>query len=167
MPQTEFPEVDLFVNTNGVTIFCPYLTTPRFIPFDTKGRCSMCKSDNVEIDYVLQQQGITIYCSRFKHEKFLNFDVPARFHDLSIIRIRSRGRVYNVPASRLDMYTQCTNEQKIPSEPIQIPQIEHKESENMDFIPPPPPQPQPSPQETQLIVEKPQQVDSSTQTNNQ
>src|SRR6266550_2392426 len=98
---SEFPEIDLFVNSNGVTIFCPYLTTPRFIPFDQKGRGPMCKSDNVEIDYVLQQDSITIYCSRFKHEKSLQFDVPVRFHEKSTIRIRSRGRVYNVPASRI------------------------------------------------------------------
>jgi len=125
MNNKEFPEVDLFVNSNGVTIFCPYLSTPRFIPFDMKGRCSTCKSDNVEIDYVLQSEGITIYCSRMKHERFIGFDVPTKFHDRSSIRIRARGKVYNVPLTRLEMIN--TEDKKILDEFI--------------ITPPPPPPP--------------------------
>ena len=92
-----FPEVEIFVNSNGVTVFCRNLNTPRFVPFDLKGRCSVCKSDNVEIDYVLQSDGMTIYCSRFKQERFIKFDSLASYNDRSKISIRARGKVYNVP----------------------------------------------------------------------
>jgi hypothetical protein len=131
-----FPEVDLLVNSNGVTIFCPYLMTPRFVPFDLKGRCSTCKSDNVEIDYVLQPNGITIYCSRMKQEKFVKFDVPALLNDRSFMRIRARGKTYNVPLNRLELQEFVDEEDKKildefilpapPQPPTIIEEIKHK-----------------------------------------
>jgi hypothetical protein len=123
----EFSEVDFFVNSNGVTVFCLYFTTPRFIPFDIKGRCSMCKCDSTDIDYVIQSQGITIYCPRLKKEKYLRFDLPSRFHSGSSVRVRSRGRVYTVPLSQLDVYQQESGlpEDMFPPNPL--------------FPPPPPP----------------------------
>jgi len=99
-------EIEIIVNTSGVTIICPYLYTPRFIPFDLKGRCKSCKSDNVEIDYVIQPEGITIFCSRLKKEKFVPFDKSAQFnqkdanYDSRTVRIRSRSKSYNIPISR-------------------------------------------------------------------
>ena len=99
-------EFEIIVNTSGVTIICPYLYTPRFIPFDLKGRCKSCKSDNVEIDYVIQPEGITIFCSRLKKEKFVPFDKFAKFNENDVednrrtVRIRSRSKSYNIPISR-------------------------------------------------------------------
>jgi len=94
-------EFEIIVNTSGVTIICPYLYTPRFIPFDLKGRCKTCKSDNVEIDYIIQPEGLTIFCSRIKNEKFVPFDKSAEFNENdnknAIIRIRSRSKSYNIP----------------------------------------------------------------------
>ena len=99
-------EFEIIVNTSGVTIICPYLYTPRFIPFDLKGRCKTCKSDNVEIDYIIQPEGITIFCSRLKKEKFVPFDKSAKFNENDAedikrtVRIRSRSKSYNIPISR-------------------------------------------------------------------
>jgi len=99
-------EFEIIVNTSGVTVICPYLYTPRFIPFDQKGRCKTCKSDNVEIDYVIQPEGITIFCSRLIKEKFVPFDKSAQFnqkdanYNSRAVRIRSRSKSYNIPISR-------------------------------------------------------------------
>lgn len=93
----KFPGLEINLNSNGVTIFCKYLNTPRFIPFDQKGRCSVCKSDCVEIDYVLSPEGVTIFCSRMKQEKFVPFDTRAQFGENDQFRIKSRSRVYNIP----------------------------------------------------------------------
>ena len=91
-------EVDFKLSSDGVTIFCPYLYTPRFCQFDTKGRCPTCKSDNVEIDYTVQREGVTIYCSRMKKEKFIKFDTEiGSVKDKAIVRIRARSRPYNIP----------------------------------------------------------------------
>jgi hypothetical protein len=100
----ELPDVDIRINSNGITIFCPNLNTPRFIPFDLKGRCTIFKSDNVEVDYLLQPEGITIFCSRIKQEKFVEFDIkPFDFQgDRQFLRIRTRSKVYNVPFRRDD-----------------------------------------------------------------
>jgi len=98
-------EFEIIVNTSGVTVICPYLYTPRFIPFDQKGRCKTCKSDNVEIDYVIQPEGITIFCSRLIKEKFVPFDKSAQFNQKDVndnsraVRIRSRSKSYNIPIS--------------------------------------------------------------------
>jgi len=96
-------EFEIIVNTSGVTIICPYLYTPRFIPFDLIGRCKTCKSDNVEIDYIIQPEGITIFCSRLKKEKFVPFDKAAKINQKDAddnsrtVRIRSRSKSYNIP----------------------------------------------------------------------
>jgi len=112
-------EFEIIVNTSGVTIISPYLYTPRFIPFDQKGRCKTCKSDNVEIDYVIQPEGITIFCSRLKKEKFVPFDKTAIFNQNDVddknrtVRIRSRSKSYNIPIS-LSRYPSKL-ESRIPS----------------------------------------------------
>ena len=94
----ELPEIEFNLNSSGITIFCPLLNTPRFVPFDQKGRCPVCKSDNVEIDYILQPEGVTIMCSRFKKEKFVKFDVEeGSLRDIMNFRIKSRSKTYNFP----------------------------------------------------------------------
>lgn len=92
--------IEINLNTSGITIFSENLSTPRFIPFDQKGRCPVCKSDNVEIDYILQPQGITIYCSRLKQEKFVAFDKNVTIGENSTVKLKSRSRCYNVPLKR-------------------------------------------------------------------
>lgn len=122
-----FPDVDLFLNSNGVTIFASYLTTPRFVPFDLKGRCTLCKSDNVEIDYVLQAEGITIYCSRMRHEKFISFDKPATFNSGTTLRLRAKGKVYNMPMNRMGLIQEEIDDPKNiildppPPPPVELP----------------------------------------------
>ena len=104
------PEIEFYVNSSGVTIFCTQLITPRFVPFDQKGRCPTCKSDNVELEYIIQTEGITLVCPRFKKDKFVQFDPigseknsrgegsnlsPLR--EISNCRIKSRNKSYNFP----------------------------------------------------------------------
>ena len=92
------PEIEFSINSHGITIFSDNLNTPRFIPFDQKGRCNACKSDNVEVDYAIHDTGVILYCSRIKKEVFIQFDkypmIPK--HGASI-RIKSRSKAFNVP----------------------------------------------------------------------
>ena len=98
------PEVEFVLNSNGVTVFCPQLETPRFVPFDQKGRCPTCKSDNVEIDYIIQDDGVTLFCSRMKDKKFIAFDQKLEIKDKSFFRVRTRTRPYNIPLNPLLFY---------------------------------------------------------------
>ena len=100
----ELPDVEFILNSNGITVFCPYLETPSFVPFDQKGKCPTCKSDNVEIDYVVQPEGVTIYSTRMKDKKFVAFDRQREFRDRSYMRVKTRSRPYNIPLNPLLFY---------------------------------------------------------------
>jgi hypothetical protein len=92
------PEIEFSVNSFGVTIFSNYLNTPRFVPFDHKGRCTQCKSDNVDLDYAIHDTGVILYCSRLKKELFIHFDrAPMVPKDGAIVRVKSRSKAFNVP----------------------------------------------------------------------
>ena len=106
---TNLPEIELFVNSSGITIFCPCLSMPRFIPFDNKGRCNVCHGNSVEVDYILQPEGITIFCSRLKEEKFVPFDKRAAISDNSVYKLRTRNKVYSIPMRRKLI---CTDERQ-------------------------------------------------------
>ena len=96
----KLPEIELFVSSIGITIASPNLATPRWVPFDLKGRCNICYGSTVEVDYVLQTDGITIYCSRLKKEKYINFDKKLEIDSKSMYRLRTRNKVYNIPIKR-------------------------------------------------------------------
>ena len=93
------PDIDFSLNTNGITIYSEFLNTPRFVPFDNKGRCNRCKSDNVEFDFAVHDTGIIIYCSRFKKEVFVAFDIPMIPTDGAFLRVKSRLKSFNIPLS--------------------------------------------------------------------
>ena len=101
MTQEKFnkiPEVDFKLSSTGITILCPRLYTPRFIPFDIAGRCDTCKSDSAEIDYLITIDGITIYCSRLFRPKFVPFDHGYElFPEYCLFRVKTKGKVFNVP----------------------------------------------------------------------
>jgi len=102
----ELPEIEFNVNSSGVTIFCTQLITPRFVPFDQKGKCPLCKSDNVELSYIIQTEGITLVCPRFKKDKFVQFDAngkPSSLREITNCRIKSRNKTYNFPIFERDI----------------------------------------------------------------
>ncbi|KAL3069276.1 hypothetical protein niasHS_018001 [Heterodera schachtii] len=99
-PSQEFPEIEFNVNTMGVTVYSPRrLKTPRFVPWDQPGRCTRCKSGNVELDYFIQPEGVTIFSSRLKDdgENFLPFDEIVDFGDNAKFRVRSRNKMFTLP----------------------------------------------------------------------
>ncbi|KAL3087172.1 hypothetical protein niasHS_005411 [Heterodera schachtii] len=99
-PSQEFPEIEFNVNTMGVTVYSPSrLKTPRFVPWDQPGRCTRCKSGNVELDYFIQPEGVTIFSSRLKDdgENFLPFDEIVDFGDNAKFRVRSRNKIFTLP----------------------------------------------------------------------
>ena len=91
------PEVDFTIGYMGVTIYCDRLETPRFLPFDIKGKCETCQSSLADIDFLITKEGITIWCSRVKGEKFLPFDMVFDLPDKCFFRVKSKGRVYSIP----------------------------------------------------------------------
>ncbi|KAL3112588.1 hypothetical protein niasHT_018599 [Heterodera trifolii] len=98
--RSEFPEIEFNVNTMGVTVYSPmHLKTPRFVPWDQPGRCTRCKSGNVELDYFIQPEGVTIFSSRLKDdgENFLPFDEIVDFGDNAKFRVRSRNKMFTLP----------------------------------------------------------------------
>jgi hypothetical protein len=90
------PEVDFSISTSGITIRSDRLTTPRFVPFDTAGKCRQCRSDTAEIDFVVSTDGMNIFCSRMKEEKYIPFDTVTALPGYALFKVRSRGRVFNV-----------------------------------------------------------------------
>ncbi|KAL3075210.1 hypothetical protein niasHT_037439 [Heterodera trifolii] len=84
----------------GVTVYSPRrLKIPRFVPWDQPGRCTRCKSGNVELDYFIQPEGVTIFSSRLKDdgENFLPFDEIVDFGDNAKFRVRSRNKMFTLP----------------------------------------------------------------------
>ncbi|KAL3078628.1 hypothetical protein niasHT_035111 [Heterodera trifolii] len=84
----------------GVTVYCPrHLQTPRFVPWDQPGRCSICRSGTVELDYIIQPEGVTIFSNRLKTdgENFVPFDTIVDFADRAKFRIRARNKVFTLP----------------------------------------------------------------------
>ena len=102
------PEVDFSVGCQGITVYSKRFTTPRILPFDIKGKCENCKSNSAEIDFLITQEGVTILCSRIKDEKFVPFDVVYPLPNKCFFRVKSRGKVFQVPYdNRIRHYNDC------------------------------------------------------------
>ena len=97
----KIPEIDFKLSSTGITIVCPRLYTPRFLPFDLVGKCDTCKSDSAEIDFLITVDGITIYCSRLQQPKFIPFDYKYEsFPDFCLFRVKTKGKVFNIEPSK-------------------------------------------------------------------
>lgn len=68
------PEIEIACNANGIIISSERIGEPRFLRFDKVGRCSECKSSEVEIDYAITKEGVTVWCNRFKGTRFVPVD---------------------------------------------------------------------------------------------
>ena len=90
-------EVDFLASSNGITVFCSRLYTPRFIPYDLKGKCKQCKSNSAEMDILVTKEGISVWCTRMKGEKFIAFDIVCNMPDKCYFRVKSRGKVFTIP----------------------------------------------------------------------
>jgi hypothetical protein len=100
-PSPIIPEVDFSVSATGITITSDRLMTPKFVPFDIAGRCTTCKSDVVEIDYSVTPNGVTIQCPRLKSVKYVIFDFRYNLPNQCVFRVRTRGRVFNIPYNEI------------------------------------------------------------------
>ena len=94
---SSIPEVDFLVSARGIQLTSERLFTPRFIPFDVPGKCSLCKCDGVEIDFAVYQRGVFIYCPRMKGLKFVAFDIKTPLPSHCTFRVKCKGRVFNIP----------------------------------------------------------------------
>ena len=93
----KIPEVDFNITSTGITVLCTRLYTPRFVPFDIKGRCDSCKADGAEIDFVVTIDGIMIYCTRLLKPVFVPFDWPYnKFPQSCMFRVKTRAKVFNI-----------------------------------------------------------------------
>lgn len=97
MIDSSLPEVDFLVSARGIQITSERLLTPRFVPFDTPGKCHLCKCDGVEIDFAVSQGGITFFCPRMKGLKFVAFDLKKELPNHCVFRVKTKGRVFNIP----------------------------------------------------------------------
>lgn len=95
--ENTLPEVDFSVGCQGITVYSKRFATPRILLFDIKGKCENCKSNSAEIDFLITQEGVTVYCSRIRDEKFVPFDVVYPLPNKCFFRVKSRGRVFQVP----------------------------------------------------------------------
>ena len=97
MEFNRIPTVDFKISSTGITVLCERLYTPRFIPFEIKGRCELCKCDGIEIDFLVTIKGITIYCNRMKRSKFVPFDYPYQNSmETCIFRVKTRAKLFNI-----------------------------------------------------------------------
>jgi hypothetical protein len=110
-----FPEIDIVVGTNGLTIYCPRFTTPRLIPFDIKGKCKTCRGDAAEVDFAVTKEGITLTCTRITGEKFVKFDDIYEIPDKCLFRVRNKGRGFIIPYKRLEKIEE-KNEKEVKQE---------------------------------------------------
>ena len=97
MEFNHIPTVEFKISSTGITVLCERLYTPRFIPFEIKGRCELCKFDGIEIDFLVTIKGITIYCNRMKRSKFVPFDYPYQNSmETCIFRVKTRAKLFNI-----------------------------------------------------------------------
>lgn len=55
----------------------------------------------MEIDYIIQSQGVSLFSPRLKGgERYVAFDKPETFGPSSMIRIRARNKLLNIPVHR-------------------------------------------------------------------
>ena len=107
----KIPEVDFKISAVGITILCGRLYTPRFVPFDIKGKCECCRSDAAELDFVITKEGITIYCNRLHKSRFVPFDYPYQhFPSYCMFRIKTRARIFNIEHGSQENKTDILNE---------------------------------------------------------
>jgi len=93
----KLPEISINITTTGITINSDErLSTPRFLPFDQKGKCSNCKSTEMEIDFAVTKEGVTIFCSRIRGSRFVPFDHVIGLPGYTFFKIKNKGRVFNV-----------------------------------------------------------------------
>lgn len=91
-----FPDIDFMVNGTGLTVRSKRLTTPRFVPWDKRGKCSQCGNQSVEVDYLLQPHGLTLFSSRLREPTWVPFDTVRQWRAGQAVRIRSRSKVLNM-----------------------------------------------------------------------
>ena len=97
MPPMDISEIEFSANNTGLTIYCSALNTPRFVPFEVKGRCNLCHSSNAELELVLHPEGVWVACNRLKEPKFVMFDKIATVTDNSLVRLKTRNTRFNIP----------------------------------------------------------------------
>lgn len=131
--KTIVPEAELNYNSKGIMITSKRISEARFLPFDQDG-CKECMTH----DMVIAKEGITVWSSRIDGTRFIPFD---RVYDLPgycFIRIRNKGRVFNIPCGTPDAIEDKPAVFKLPSlqPPPPPPQIP-----SLITTPPPPPPP--------------------------
>ena len=99
--QATLPEVDFQVSATGITISCNRLNTPRFVPFDTPGKCQNCKCDAVEISFAVSKDSIIICCPRMTLPKLIPFDYRYDLPNECIFRVKCKGLVFNIPCTQI------------------------------------------------------------------
>ena len=112
MAPIDLPEINVTVTSQGVTINCTALETPRFVPFEVKGRCNLCNSSNAELEYVLHRHGLWLHSSRIKEPKFVAFDKVANVTDKSMFRLRTRNTRFNIPIT-VEPETETNKDQEV------------------------------------------------------
>lgn len=91
------PEVDFNITANGITVISERLSNHRFLPFDVPYKCKTCKGEDVAIDFAITVGGVMIWCNRNKSVRFVHFDQLAAYPDHCVFRVRSRGKIFNIP----------------------------------------------------------------------
>jgi hypothetical protein len=98
LAQKILPAIDFHVTSNGITVSASErLSTPKFLEFDTTGRCRNCRGTEAELDFIVTKEGVTIYCTRFREKRFIPFDSVNDLPGHCFFKIRNKGRVFNVP----------------------------------------------------------------------
>ena len=92
---SELPEIDFAVSASGITIHSKRFKEARFLEFDVKGRCKLCKSNTVDVEYYVTEGGLEVCSSRFKTRRFIFFDNSAPLPNRAIFWVRSKGVRYN------------------------------------------------------------------------
>lgn len=91
------PLVEVSMTSNGILLSSERISERRFVPWDQGGRCRECKATEVEVDYMITKEGVTLWSTRLKGARFVPFDAVYDLSGHTFIRMRNRGRVYNIP----------------------------------------------------------------------
>jgi len=113
-------EIEFSATNQGLTIYCAALNTPRFVPFEVKGRCNLCHSSNAELELVLHPEGVWVHCNRLKEPKFVPFDKIASVSDNSLVRLKTRNTRFNIPIKNVKTRMQSIEEVSKEPEIVEV-----------------------------------------------
>lgn len=95
--QQSLPEAYFEILSTGVRVTSSHFNEPNFIPFDIRGKCPRCKSNEATIDFIITPQRLILNSNRIKGSRYLDFDIPyPSIPQHCVFKVYNKGKTFDV-----------------------------------------------------------------------